>query len=228
MVCGKEDVDLIDRMCSDCYVQRRNPANLPKVIEGKICKLCYSEWINGRWERGAESEDEAVNDVILHELAKSIKVDPNIKNFRIEPGERWMDRGGRSYVRINMEGMIGNKTINFSQDVELKVIKVICESCIRKRGKYYEAIIQLRGKEKFSQEKRVLFESFFSRDAAEAVSDVVESKDGIDYYFINKTVAKRLVSSFTSMVKAEVVQSFEKERLKDGKRDAKLVISLRV
>ena len=57
---------------------------------------------------------------------------------------------------------------------------------------------------------------------------MVELREGVDYYFINRTVAKRLVAKFASEVKVEMKESYQRERIKRGKRDAKLVISLRL
>lgn len=74
-----------------------------------------------------------------------------------------------------------------------------------------------------------MFESFFNEEVINNLSDVIEGREGIDYYFINKGVAKRLVSSLMSTIKdIKITESFQDERMKNGKKSAKLVISVRI
>ncbi|AWR96659.1 NMD protein affecting ribosome stability and mRNA decay [Acidianus sulfidivorans JP7] len=226
--CGKEDVELIDRLCYDCYLQTKNLIEIPTVITGEICKICNSEKIDRKWVRLYDNSTDAINDIILRFLGKKAKIDSNVKDYRIDLGDKWKDRNGRTFVNIIFQGRVGDKKFQITRTVELRISQEICDSCSKKRGKYYEAIIQLRGRGKLEEEKRALFESFFSNDIIDSLSDVVEGKEGVDYYFINKYAAKKLISNFKSLVKAEITESFENERIKDGKREAKLVISIRL
>ncbi|TRM82792.1 NMD protein affecting ribosome stability and mRNA decay, partial [Sulfolobus sp. F3] len=41
-------------------------------------------------------------------------------------------------------------------------------------------------------------------------------------------VAKKLVSNISSIVDVEINESYQNERVKNGKKEAKLVISLRI
>ncbi|ARM75137.1 60S ribosomal export protein NMD3 [Acidianus manzaensis] len=226
--CGKEDVELIDRLCYDCYIETKNLIQTPQVVTGKICKICNAEWIDRKWVRLYDNSNDAINDIILRFLGKEVKIDSNVKDYRIDLGDKWKDRNGRTFVNLSFQGKVGNKKFNIERTVELRVSQVICDICAKKKARYYEAIIQLRGKGKLEEEKRALFESFFSNDVINSLSDIIEGKEGVDYYFINKYTAKKLVSNFKSLVKAEITESFENERVKDGKRDAKLVISIRI
>ncbi|TRM92761.1 NMD protein affecting ribosome stability and mRNA decay, partial [Sulfolobus sp. A20-N-G8] len=62
----------------------------------------------------------------------------------------------------------------------------------------------------------------------DSISDVIEGREGVDYYFISKSVAKKLVSNISSIVDVEINESYQNERVKNGKKEAKLVISLRI
>lgn len=226
--CGKEDVELINRLCYDCYIQTKNLIELPKVISGKVCRLCYAEWFNRRWMRLHDNLNDAVNDIILRTLGKEAKIDNNVKDYILNLGEKWKDRNGRSFVNVIFSGKVGNKPFELERTIELRIDHVICDSCLKKKGGYYEAIIQLRGKGRLEEEKRALFESLFTDEILNSLSDVVEVKEGVDYYFINKFSAKKLASAVKSMLKAEIIETFENERVKNGKREAKLVISVRL
>lgn len=226
--CGKEDSELIDRLCYDCYIKSKNLAEIPQIITGKICRMCYAEWIDRKWIRLHDNVNDAINDITLRFLSEEAKIDQNVKDYTIDLGDKWKDRNGRSFVNVIIEGKVGNKGFKTEKTAELRINQVICDSCVKKKGGYYEAIIQLRGQGKLEDEKRALFESFFTDEIIQALSDVIEVREGVNYYFINKSSAKKLISNLKSLVKAEVTESFENERIKKGKRDAKLVISIRL
>ena len=84
IVCGREDVELIDRMCPSCYIKTKKLVEFPPVILGKLCKICNAEWIDGKWVRLSETEYDAVRDLILRYLAKEMIIDKNVKDYRID------------------------------------------------------------------------------------------------------------------------------------------------
>lgn len=227
--CGKENVKLIDRLCIDCYIKTKKLITLPKEINGKVCKICFAEFLDGRWENIHDNLQDSVKDLILREISKKVIIDKNISDYSIDLGDIWKDSNGKEHVKIIANGKIDNEKFVLNEDINLKIEYAICDSCKKRKSKYYEAIIQLRGKNgKFLLEKRRLFESFFSEEEISNLSDIIEGKEGVDYYFIKKSVAKRLVSSVVSMTDAEINESFQDETTKKGKRLAKLVISLRI
>ncbi len=57
----------------------------------------------------------------------------------------------------------------------------------------------------------------------------MEGTEGIDYYLASKSVARSLIVNVLSVYpEAEVKETFENEKVKDGKKTAKLVISIRL
>jgi len=227
VMCGAEDVPLIDRMCPSCYIKNRSVVMFPKFLRVEVCRVCGARKEYGRWVTPSPDSD-PVTEAAEEALMNSLKLDHNINDYRVEIGTQRSDKFGvRLPVRV--EGTVLGKKFNLYQEVPLKVDYVLCDSCIKRRGKYYEAIVQLRGRDGvMSWDVRRFFESFFSKDEMSNLSDVVEGKEGVDYYFISKTVAKRLVTKVMSEVRVEVKESYQNERIKRGKRDAKLVISLRL
>ncbi|MDT7860654.1 MAG: NMD3-related protein [Saccharolobus sp.] len=231
VVCGKENVELIGSMCVDCYIKNKQLVSIPRKISGKYCKICGAQWIGGKWVRNTNSSPvSAVEEIILRELPNKIKLDENITEFNFNIKNIWKDQGGHIFSTVQFRGKIKDKEFTQEAIINLDVEKAICDHCFRKKTRYYEAIIQLRskGKEGVDDRKRAFFESFFSRDIIDNLSDIVEGKEGIDYYFINKSVARKLVSNISSIVDVEINESYQNERMKNGKREAKLVISLRI
>ncbi|QIW23381.1 NMD protein affecting ribosome stability and mRNA decay [Sulfolobus sp. S-194] len=230
VLCGREEGEFIGSLCIDCYIKTKEIVSLPESIKGKYCKLCGAEWVNGKWIRSKDRTLTPVESIIYREIGKKIEVDPNVEEISYQIENIWKDVNGHTFVTLNIEGKIRGKPFTLTKVTDLNIERTLCTFCIRKKSRYYEAIIQLRFKEgKFDAKKRTVFESFFTDDIIDSLSDVVEGKEGVDYYFINKTVAKRLVSNFTSMVKdVKIMESYQDETIRNGKKFAKLVISVRV
>lgn len=230
VVCGREDGIFIGSLCLDCYIKNKEIVKLPTKVEGKYCKICGSEWVNGRWAKNKDKILTPIESIIYREIAKKMEIDSNVEEINYHIDNIWKDVNGHTFATIDIWGKIKGKDFKLSRVVDVNIEKTICSDCIKKKSRYYEAIIQLRFKDgEFDSKKRTIFESFFTDEIIDNLSDVVEGKEGIDYYFINKTVAKRLISNFTSMVKeVKIVESYQNETIKNGKKFAKLVISVRV
>ncbi|MCY0859120.1 MAG: 60S ribosomal export protein NMD3 [Sulfolobaceae archaeon] len=225
VLCGREDVPLIGSLCIDCYIKTKDLVNIPQVIEGKYCKICGSTWINGKWH---SPEVDPIEDIINAEISKRLRLDDNVKEYRFSINRIWNEEG-RSFAEIKFDGKVFDRKFSVTKVVYLRITQTICDRCIKRKSHYYEALIQLRSKDPSNiKDKIKMFESFFSNEVINNLSDVVERPEGKDYYFINKTIAKRLISAFTNVVDAEIKESIEGERMKKGKKTGKLVISIRV
>ncbi len=231
VMCGKEDVELIGSLCPDCYLKRNELITLPKRISGKYCKICGALWINGKWIRDSNSHPaNAVEEIVYKELSNKMSIDENVEEFSFNIKSIWNDQGGHTFTTVEFKGKL--RGISFSREaiVNLEIERSLCIYCFRKKTRYFEAIVQLRGKNSIGvdDKKRAFFESFFSKEVIDSISDVIEGREGVDYYFISKSVAKKLVSNVSSIVDVEINESYQNERVKNGKKEAKLVISLRI
>ena len=228
--CGRTDVDLVEGiLCPDCYVKHRLTVEAPKEIHGKLCRLCGSMWLSGKWVR--PMTENPMVEYIWKLVVPKLKVDKHVTEYEVGVERIWKDVGGRTFTTIVIKGKIGRTPVEVRKDVLLNVQMTLCDVCMRRKGGGYEAKVQLRFKSGgLDFEKRSLFESFMTSDLAKYLTDVVEGREGVDYYFANKAAAKRLVSSFIAAYReAEVKETFENEKIdRDGKRSAKLVISLRL
>ncbi|BCU69017.1 60S ribosomal export protein NMD3 [Stygiolobus caldivivus] len=229
--CGKENVELIGPLCVDCYLETKELVETPKEISGKVCKICGSIWAEGKWVKQKDITISPVESVIYRELGRKVKFDPSVEEFNYDIVNQYSDPNGHSFVDIQVKGRVKGKEFRVIRTVSLRIDRVVCPDCIKKKSRYYEAIIQLRSKgdKVLSPEKKSVFESFLDREAIDSISDIAEGKEGVDYYFIKKSVARRVVSTFTSSVKdVKVVETYQDETIKNGKKFAKLVISVRV
>ncbi|MUN29249.1 60S ribosomal export protein NMD3 [Sulfuracidifex metallicus] len=222
--CGREDVELIGLLCPSCYAKRKDLIEVPSSVTIRTCRICGSKWISGKWVR---IENLSIEDLVYNEIMRRAKMDDKLTEYQSDL-QMSKDKNGKDVALISFSGKVANEVIHVQKLVYVNLEEALCDSCMKKRGRFYDAVVQLRTRNGSLNEKRVFFESFFSNEVINNLSDIKIGKEGVDYYFISRTVAKRLVSSIISMVKAEVKESFEGESLKNGKRTGKLVISLRL
>ncbi|MEJ2775439.1 60S ribosomal export protein NMD3 [Sulfolobaceae archaeon RB850M] len=230
VVCGREDGEFIGSLCLDCYIKTKELVQVPKEIHGKYCKICGSEWVEGKWVKPNDPSMSVFESIVYRELGKRVKLDDNVEEVDYNIINQHYDQHGHLFVNIEIKGKVRGKEFRVIKTVNAKIERTICPSCIRKKGHYYEAIIQLRFKEgKLDANKRQVFESFFNEEVIDSLSDVIEGKEGVDYYFIKKSVAKKLVSTVSSTLKdIKITESYQDERMKNGKKSAKTVISVRL
>ncbi|PVU70358.1 NMD protein affecting ribosome stability and mRNA decay [Sulfolobales archaeon SCGC AB-777_K20] len=227
--CGKTDVPLVDgRLCAECYVKHRLAVEIPSEVKGKICKLCGSMWISGKWIK-PETEN-PLREYIWKLVVPRTTVDRLVKTYEISVERLWRDAGNRTHAVILLTGDLEGHRFEVRKDVLLDISKTLCNECMNKKTGYYEAKVQLRFKERrLDEDKRAFFESFITGQYMGALTNVIEGKEGVDYYFASKSAAKNLIASFLAHYGgAEVKETFESEKVKDGKRVAKLVISVRL
>jgi nonsense-mediated mRNA decay protein 3 len=105
--------------------------------------------------------------------------------------------------------------IERTAEIKVRIRYVLCPSCARKRGGYYEAKLQLRGRIPEDWEKNV----------TEAYAENV--KGGIDLYFSSLADERAVVKKFTSMRNVEVKESKKLHTVKNGKAIYKYTTLLR-
>jgi len=229
--CGREDVELLSNfLCVECYIDTKGEEliKFPKIMSQKICKVCGAVYKSGRWFNYPLGND--LSKIIEDGLYESVEADQLVKEFSLSVNKIWLNSQGNYIAEVLVEGKIANKKFEYRKNIVLDLKSTLCDKCLKRKTKYYEAIIQLRGKNRvgIDTEIRKTFESVLDVEELSNISDIVEGKEGIDYYFMNKSVARRVVSKLISRYKVEVKESFYNVKIKDGRRDAKLIISVRM
>ena len=204
--CGKEENNLVDGMCPNCFIQNTEILILPKVIDIQICKDCGIRKRKNIWAR---NEDDAIKRSIIEKMilknGKLIDLD-----FEKIKGDRY-----RSYYDVNF--LLEYKGITFKKktQIEIRIKYMICDECSRKRSGYYEAILQMRGNIPEKWEKEI----------TEARMEKV--KTGFDLYFSDFSKARGAAKNFIKKYGAEHKESKKLHTVKDGKRLYRFTILLR-
>lgn len=210
VICGEKAI--IDGMCINCYLKRERISWVDDIIEIVRCPKCGRYYV-GKWK----SLD--FNSVVFDAITSRIKVHPhfNVKNVKIA------EKFGKYIVRLigNFKGY----DVVDELSVEVRVRYRTCERCTMISGGYYEAIVQIRADdrdvESFEIEKvRDIIERILERERENKkafISKIVERKEGIDFYFGDRNVGRKVSREIAKTLGGKIVESRELHTRRDGR-----------
>ena len=213
-VCGKKTEDLIDGYCQECFNKKFSLIDVPENISFSICAKCMRINMDNKWI-----------EIEIEDFIKT-KVKPlgRIKKLSIK------ETSNKTF-EITAEGYVGNskKIKQEKHIINADIKKVTCQSCSRKFGSYYEAVLQIRGKdignvvdfadtELIRLKKRNDMAFFWYKEA----------KGGIDIYIGNKGAAKNVADAIRKKFNAEIKRSYKLLTVRDGKEIYRDFISIRI
>jgi nonsense-mediated mRNA decay protein 3 len=199
VVCGAVGRELVDGVCAACAADRTTLVSVPERGVVVICPHCGARKSGARWERSGASPLLTAED-----LGPFLRVHPEA-GVR---GVRWEEvsstatvRELRGTARVRFRGIEREVPLAFSVRTEHQT----CTDCSRKSGRYYTAVVQLRGVlERMSNEKapalRQRLEGVWAGVLAEARPDwrkAVSWSEGLpegwDIYFTDTLAARAVV-----------------------------------
>ncbi|MFC2174601.1 NMD3-related protein [archaeon] len=205
--CGETSKSFYKGFCIDCFL-----ADHPGLveIEGmaiKRCQRCLRVKSRGEWESGGSASMKE----IVRSHVKTLLDDAEISVERAEQSQT------AEVYDVTVKGTLGGEEVTITKPFTVKYAKQICEVCSRKSGDYYEAIIQLRPKEKVVDLNRLKTALIFLRNEAHALvkkdrkAEIFRYelvKNGIDIYFGSKRAAKISLQHLQATYRPVVKESY--------------------
>lgn len=205
-LCGKK-TELIDGYCEECYNKKFQLIKVPEEIVVKICTRCSKIKERNSWKN-------IEIDKILRDKIKVLGKDVAIK---IEKND---------IVKIHARGFLedSKKPKEEIHEVKLKIKKEICPTCSKEAGKYYEAVVQVRGN--------------LTNDDVDSIDDVVlasngfyrikEVRGGYDFFVSDRSLAKKITTILRKKYETEIKKSFELVTKQEGKDIYRNIILVRI
>jgi len=139
VVCGRTGRPLEEGVCAECAADRTPLVSMPEQVEVVLCPTCGARWSHGRWgPPGAPpvvSSDDLQPFLVVHPEA-------GVRTLR------WEERARSASLReltgtaeVRFRGL--ERTVPLTSRV--RVISRTCTDCGRRSGRYYTAVLQLRG-----------------------------------------------------------------------------------
>jgi nonsense-mediated mRNA decay protein 3 len=198
VVCGRTGRPLTDALCAECAADRAVLVSAPQRAEVVICPTCGARRVGAHWERAGASPLLGAED-----LNPFLVPHPEVALRHVgweETGTTPTVRELVAHARVRFRGT--ERTVDVPMSV--RIDSRTCIDCSRKSGRYFTAVLQLRGPADGPFEKppalRARLEGEWQRlmqearpDWRKAVSWREELPEGWDAYF-TETLAARSVA----------------------------------
>jgi nonsense-mediated mRNA decay protein 3 len=198
--CGKNKIKR-NGLCEECLLEQCELFRIKK-FEIILCD-CGSILIKGKWKKFSNIEK------ALEYLVKSnIKSEHKITKLDIKT--KILD--SKVAIKITAYGRIQGykKTKVEIKDIVTKLDRRLCTECIRKRGGYYEALLQVRVS---NQDEIMKIIEKYTND----ISNIKPIHGGIDIFFMRKGTARK-VSRILKKIGYKIKTSYKLMGMKNGKK----------
>lgn len=227
--CGRED-ELIGSICKECYSKKHVIASLPDHVNLALCAHCSSMETDAGWKDVGsmrEAVERAVESSLV--LAKDAKVS-EMKTEIIEKDER--------NLQVNVSMIVSLHGSGFERQLStiVRVRRGSCIECSKQHGRYYEAILQVRGPDRTLPEQTEIEVEKTVKDRVASmrknsreifVSKIERVKGGLDFYFSTIHAARGIARELESSMCAEYKESSSLWGRRDGKDVYRMTFMIR-
>ncbi|MGI0071747.1 MAG: NMD3-related protein [Thermoplasmata archaeon] len=232
VVCGATGRPLTDGVCAECAADRTALVSAPDRAVIVICPHCGSRKAGAKWERAGASPLLTAED-----LAPFLAVHPEVGLRRV----RWEETAATATVRE----LVGTAEVVFrgaAREVRVplsvRTEHQTCPDCSRKSGRYYTAVLQLRGGLERATEKspalHARLEGTWAQllqecrpDWRKAMSWQEELPEGYDVFFTETLAARSVARVAKQRFRATVKESATLFGRKNGQEIYRVTFCLR-
>lgn len=209
--CGKDVEEVIDGLCTECFLDGRKLLSLPHHVDLQMCTNCGEFRIRNAWvpvSRPQAAEDVAIEHLsaireaeVLEVAAEAEELDEN--NYLV-------------HVRALLE--VSDVTLDAEDETVVRVKNTVCKRCSRYLGNYYESIIQIRTRRKDlpPRLRREVLGRIDGQVAAQAknnrnifISKIEDVPGGVDVYLSSIQLGKAIAKVLSDAYSAESKEAFK-------------------
>jgi nonsense-mediated mRNA decay protein 3 len=227
-VCGRETEELIDGKCNACFSREAELVKLPEKLEARVCRECLRYRRKGRWlaSRGdlRHAVELAARDALENMLAG---VEALRKDYSLGEVETLSSKKCRMGYVLRVTCLYKGLEHSEVKRGRVEVSLALCDDCSRKRGGYYEAVLQLRREEGLDREVKAELDNVL-HEFRGFVSNLREVKKGADVYMASLGAARKAARALMDRLGGEMKESPKLVGRKNGRELYRMSISLRL
>jgi len=227
--CGRED-ELIGSLCKECYSKKHPLVSLADHVDATLCAHCSSLETEKGWA-DVGSMREAVETAIENSLDLS-------KGVRIVDMKVQVSQKDERNLQADVDVLLSVDGKEFERKLRtiVRLKRGSCPECSKQQGRYYEAILQVRGPERSLQERTEKeIERFVNERVASMrkssreifLSKVERVKGGLDFFFSTIPAARTIAREIESSMCAEYKESSSLWGRRDGKEIYRMTFMVR-
>ena len=137
VACGAGPPHSSDRLCEACFRERNTISECEETSQAYRCPKCEMNFEGGRWAR-LESDD-----LLQRRLDDSLRIHERAQAVGIATHPEEIDERNVR-IRIQVDGQIDAFDFDEEHELIVRTSNMICTTCTRKDGNYYEATMQIR------------------------------------------------------------------------------------
>ena len=207
--CGAEDVETINGLCMDCFLNGRKLISMPHHVDLMRCANCEEFSVDDQWVR--KSLEQAVEDIALTTL--TVIPEGRVVSVGVMT-EKQEDKTFVVHVQADID--VNGVMATDEDSVIVRLKNTVCKRCSRQLGSYYESIIQVRTGEKTLDDdlRDEVVRSVTASVELQAktnrslfISKVQEVPGGVDIYLSSISLGKTLTRELSETYGAEVKES---------------------
>ncbi|MFB0560395.1 MAG: 60S ribosomal export protein NMD3 [Candidatus Lokiarchaeia archaeon] len=235
-LCGKTDTILIENLCPACYFKKNPPFSIKNEPKIRICPNCLSYKLSKRWVQTDSSNSiEFLKQVIEQVLPHFIKHSPEFE-ISVQPQiNEEIELKEKIEVPVLITAKKDELVFSETLDIKINLESSPCGICTRKKRGHFESILQFRSlRGRISEEERQqvydIIERILNQERYKDVyiPQIKEKKQGFDVYVSTTGLAKSIAESVKELMGANLQESFKLLGMKDGKKQGKTSISVRL
>ena len=207
--CGEEDVETINGLCLNCFLNGRKLISMPHHVDLMRCANCEEFNVNDQWLK--KKLNDAVEDIALTTL--SVIPEGKIVSVGVMV-EKQEEKTFVVHVQADVD--VGGVVTMDEDSVIVRLKNTVCKRCSRQLGSYYESIIQVRTGEKTLDDDlrdevvrsvTASVETQSKTNRSLFISKVQEVPGGVDIYLSSISLGKTLTRELSETYGAEVKES---------------------
>jgi nonsense-mediated mRNA decay protein 3 len=197
--CGKEDEKLFKGLCSSCFASDNRLITIPTEFEVEFCAHCSSTHVGDKWVDTKQPEEEIIAEKIVQESvpdedAEDVVLEIDLIN----------QKGSLLEMLITASGTVLGVPVTREYKTNVKINRNDCPECSKFASGYYEAVLQLRaderqlGSDEIHNADEIIkqqLEKLSRKNRMAYLSQRLELKEGIDYYFGSYKSARKISNS---------------------------------
>ncbi len=138
-ICGKEVETLYGGMCGECYRKLHPLAELPNVLEVKLCRVCGAYKLGGKWMRPKSGDP--LREAVEEAVKRSIRVRGRAERMAVVGIE-----GERVRVLVSGSAVEGMHAYEEEYTALFRLRWEMCRECALSKSKREVARVQVRAK----------------------------------------------------------------------------------
>ncbi len=230
--CGNDTSVLLSGVCRECFFQNFALAQLPQVIQARICASCGARFTRGRW-----TDEDNIGTIVLKTIEDNLSIHEAAEDVEVCINPRQLTPHMYK-VEVEVVAAIQGERVTSDLSSEIRIIRESCEMCSRMSGGYFEGILQIRATERIPTENEIetclrIVDMTIDRMRAKGdrlafITDTIRSKEGLDLYIGSVNSGRHICKAIIEELGGTFSESPSLFGQKDGKEVYRITFSMRL